>query len=77
MIRTVFSRALPGLSRPPVCHYSAAAIPAPNTRPEVHYNKVTRAAANRSERPAGRSSPCSQRVRVVYALNATETRGTA
>ncbi|KAM8871084.1 aldehyde dehydrogenase, mitochondrial-like [Spinachia spinachia] len=40
MIRTVFSRTLPGLSRPPVCHYSAAAIPAPNTRPEVHYNKL-------------------------------------
>ncbi|KAK9513281.1 hypothetical protein VZT92_026827 [Zoarces viviparus] len=40
MIRTVFSRTLPRLSRPPVCHYSAAAIPAPNTQPEVHYNKL-------------------------------------
>ncbi|XP_037310100.1 aldehyde dehydrogenase, mitochondrial-like [Pungitius pungitius] len=40
MIRTVISRTLPGLSRPPACHYSAAAIPAPNTRPEVHYNKL-------------------------------------
>uniref|UniRef100_A0A4W6CI06 aldehyde dehydrogenase (NAD(+)) n=1 Tax=Lates calcarifer TaxID=8187 RepID=A0A4W6CI06_LATCA len=40
MLRTVFSRALPGLSRLSVCHYSAAAIPAPNIQPEVHYNKL-------------------------------------
>ncbi|XP_029927355.1 aldehyde dehydrogenase, mitochondrial-like isoform X1 [Myripristis murdjan] len=40
MLRSVFSRALPGLYRFPVCHYSAAAIPSPNTQPEVHYNKL-------------------------------------
>ncbi|KAL3060729.1 hypothetical protein OYC64_015137 [Pagothenia borchgrevinki] len=40
MLRTVISRALPRLSQPAVCHFSAAAIPAPNTQPEVHYNKL-------------------------------------
>uniref|UniRef100_A0A3B4X954 aldehyde dehydrogenase (NAD(+)) n=1 Tax=Seriola lalandi dorsalis TaxID=1841481 RepID=A0A3B4X954_SERLL len=40
MLQTVFSRALPRLSRLSVCHYSAAAIPAPSTQPEVHYNKL-------------------------------------
>lgn len=40
MLRTVFTRFLPGLSRLSVCHYSAAAIPAPSAQPEVHYNKV-------------------------------------
>jgi len=45
MLRTVISRALPRLSQPAVCHFSAAAIPAPNTQPEVHYNKVTTVAS--------------------------------
>lgn len=40
MIRTVLSRAVPRLSPPAVCRYSAAAIPAPNAEPEVHFNKV-------------------------------------
>ncbi|XP_078143217.1 aldehyde dehydrogenase, mitochondrial-like [Centroberyx gerrardi] len=40
MLRTVFCRALPGLYRVPVCHYSAAAIPVPSTQPEVQYNKL-------------------------------------
>lgn len=40
MLRAVISRALPRLSRPPVCHYSAAAIPAPSGQPEVHFDKV-------------------------------------
>ncbi|XP_026228224.1 aldehyde dehydrogenase, mitochondrial [Anabas testudineus] len=40
MLRTVFTRALPGLSRLSACHYSAPAIPAPSTQPEVHYNKL-------------------------------------
>ncbi|XP_074510578.1 aldehyde dehydrogenase, mitochondrial-like [Sebastes fasciatus] len=40
MLRTVISRALPGLSRPAVCHFSAAAIPAASGQPEVHYNKL-------------------------------------
>ncbi|KAK2910734.1 aldehyde dehydrogenase, mitochondrial-like [Channa argus] len=40
MLRTVFSRALPRLSQASVCHYSAAAIPAPSAQPEVHYNKL-------------------------------------
>ncbi|KAK2815430.1 hypothetical protein Q5P01_025897 [Channa striata] len=40
MLRTVFSRALPRLSPASVCHYSAAAIPAPSAQPEVHYNKL-------------------------------------
>ncbi|XP_030580526.1 aldehyde dehydrogenase, mitochondrial-like [Archocentrus centrarchus] len=40
MLRAVISRRLPALSRLSVCHYSAAAIPAPSTQPEVHYNKL-------------------------------------
>ncbi|XP_034384448.1 aldehyde dehydrogenase, mitochondrial-like [Cyclopterus lumpus] len=40
MIRTVFSRSLPRLSRPPACHYSAGAIPEPCSQPEVHYDKL-------------------------------------
>ncbi|CAF94009.1 unnamed protein product, partial [Tetraodon nigroviridis] len=40
MLRTLFLRALPRLGRPAVCRYSAAAIPVPNTRPEVHFNKL-------------------------------------
>ncbi|XP_078028161.1 aldehyde dehydrogenase, mitochondrial-like isoform X2 [Epinephelus lanceolatus] len=40
MLRTVLSRAITKLNRPLVCHYSAAAIPAPSTQPEVHYNKL-------------------------------------
>ncbi|XP_008293852.1 aldehyde dehydrogenase, mitochondrial-like [Stegastes partitus] len=40
MLRTVISRVSPLLSRVSACHYSAAAIPAPNTQPEVHYNKL-------------------------------------
>lgn len=40
MIRAVLLRALPRLSPPSARHYSAAAIPAPNTQPEVHFNKV-------------------------------------
>lgn len=40
MLRAVLFRSLPTLRRLPVCHYSAAAIPAPSTQPEVHYNKV-------------------------------------
>lgn len=42
MLRTVFLRALPRLSRPVACCYSTAAIPEPSTRPEVHCNKVQR-----------------------------------
>ncbi|XP_067458667.1 aldehyde dehydrogenase, mitochondrial-like isoform X2 [Thunnus thynnus] len=40
MLRIVFSRTLPRLNRLSACHYSAAAIPAPSTQPEVHYNKL-------------------------------------
>uniref|UniRef100_A0A8C2ZIC7 Aldehyde dehydrogenase domain-containing protein n=1 Tax=Cyclopterus lumpus TaxID=8103 RepID=A0A8C2ZIC7_CYCLU len=40
MIRTVFSRSLPRLCRPPACHYSAGAIPEPCSQPEVHYDKL-------------------------------------
>ncbi|XP_026039212.1 aldehyde dehydrogenase, mitochondrial isoform X1 [Astatotilapia calliptera] len=40
MLRAVLFRSLPTLRRLPVCHYSAAAIPAPSTQPEVHYNKL-------------------------------------
>lgn len=42
MIRTVVSQALFRLNRLPARHFSAAAIPAPNTQPDVHYNKVGR-----------------------------------
>lgn len=45
MFRTVFLRALPRLGRPAVCHYSAAAIPVPNTQPEVRFNKVSETTA--------------------------------
>lgn len=44
MLRTVFLRALPRFGCPAVCRYSAAAIPVPNTQPEVHFNKVSGAA---------------------------------
>lgn len=41
MIRTVLSRAVPRLSPPSAaCCYSTATIPAPNTEPRVHFNKV-------------------------------------
>ncbi|XP_041844105.1 aldehyde dehydrogenase, mitochondrial-like [Melanotaenia boesemani] len=40
LLRTVASRALPRLSGPSVRHFSAAAVPVPNTQPEVHYNKL-------------------------------------
>ncbi|XP_044215101.1 aldehyde dehydrogenase, mitochondrial-like isoform X2 [Thunnus albacares] len=40
MLRIVFSRTLPRLNSLSACHYSAAAIPAPSTQPEVHYNKL-------------------------------------
>uniref|UniRef100_A0A3P8SVS3 aldehyde dehydrogenase (NAD(+)) n=1 Tax=Amphiprion percula TaxID=161767 RepID=A0A3P8SVS3_AMPPE len=40
MLRTVLSRVPTRLSRLSVCHYSAAAIPAPNTQPDVQYNKL-------------------------------------
>ncbi|XP_023127341.2 aldehyde dehydrogenase, mitochondrial [Amphiprion ocellaris] len=40
MLRTVLSRVSTRLSRLSVCHYSAAAIPAPNTQPDVQYNKL-------------------------------------
>ncbi|CAB1446243.1 unnamed protein product [Pleuronectes platessa] len=40
MIRTVLSRTYPGLSGLSVRLYSAAAIPAPNSQPEVHFNKL-------------------------------------
>ncbi|KAL6465649.1 hypothetical protein MHYP_G00257820 [Metynnis hypsauchen] len=42
MLRTVLTRAFPNLPRLLVCRYSAAAaaIPAPNPQPEVHYNKL-------------------------------------
>ncbi|KAL7839532.1 hypothetical protein SRHO_G00261900 [Serrasalmus rhombeus] len=42
MLRTVLTRAFPNLPRLLVCRYSAAAaaIPAPNPKPEVHYTKL-------------------------------------
>ncbi|XP_041649363.1 aldehyde dehydrogenase, mitochondrial-like [Cheilinus undulatus] len=41
MLRTVITRTLPQLSsRLSACHFSAAAIPAPNSQPEVHFNKL-------------------------------------
>ncbi|XP_069028150.1 aldehyde dehydrogenase, mitochondrial-like [Embiotoca jacksoni] len=40
MLRAVISRAVPRLNQPSVCRFSAAAIPAPSTQPEVHYNKL-------------------------------------
>ncbi|TNN02860.1 aldehyde dehydrogenase, mitochondrial [Takifugu rubripes] len=40
MLRTVLLRALPRFGCPAVCRYSAAAIPVPNTQPEVHFNKL-------------------------------------
>lgn len=42
MLRAVFLQALPRLCSPAVRRYSAAAIPVPNTRPDVHFNKVKR-----------------------------------
>ncbi|XP_042561612.1 aldehyde dehydrogenase, mitochondrial-like [Clupea harengus] len=40
MLRTVLTRTFPQLSRTSSCQYSAAAIPAPNTQPDVHFNKL-------------------------------------
>ena len=40
MLRALLPRALPGLTPLSLRRFSAAAIPAPSTRPEVHYNKV-------------------------------------
>ena len=40
MFRTVFSQVLFRLNRLSARHFSAAAIPAPNTQPDVHYSKV-------------------------------------
>ncbi|XP_077430923.1 aldehyde dehydrogenase, mitochondrial-like [Vanacampus margaritifer] len=40
MLRAVISRTLPRVKVVSTCHYSAAAIPAPNTQPEVHFNKL-------------------------------------
>lgn len=40
MLRTVLTRTFPQLSRISACQYSAAAIPAPNTQPDVHFNKL-------------------------------------
>ncbi|KAM8735722.1 aldehyde dehydrogenase, mitochondrial-like isoform 2-T2 [Acanthopagrus schlegelii] len=40
MIRTVFSQVLFRLNRLSARHFSAAAIPAPNTQPDVHYSKL-------------------------------------
>ncbi|XP_057690366.1 aldehyde dehydrogenase, mitochondrial-like [Corythoichthys intestinalis] len=40
MLRAVISRALPRVKAVSACHYSAAAIPVPNTQPEVHFNKL-------------------------------------
>lgn len=40
MLRAVFSRSLPRVKVLSACHYSAAAIPAPSTQPEIHFNKV-------------------------------------
>ncbi|XP_053736847.1 aldehyde dehydrogenase, mitochondrial-like [Synchiropus splendidus] len=40
MIRTVLSRSLSRLSLLQTCRYSAAAVPAPNTQPDVHFNKL-------------------------------------
>ncbi|KAG7235505.1 hypothetical protein INR49_002641 [Caranx melampygus] len=34
------SRALPALNRLSACRFSAAAIPAPSTQPDIHYNKL-------------------------------------
>jgi len=40
LLRSGLSRALPRVSRLLACRYSAAAIPLPNTQPEVHFNKL-------------------------------------
>ncbi|XP_066509367.1 aldehyde dehydrogenase, mitochondrial-like [Hoplias malabaricus] len=40
MLRSVLTRAVPQFSRLSVSRFSAAAIPAPNPQPEVHYNKL-------------------------------------
>lgn len=45
MLRAVFLQALPRVGSPAVRRYSAAAIPVPNTQPEVHFNKVSGAGA--------------------------------
>ncbi|KAJ8415479.1 hypothetical protein AAFF_G00424590 [Aldrovandia affinis] len=40
MLRTVLSRVVPRIASIQGCQYSAAAIPAPNTDPKVHFNKL-------------------------------------
>ncbi|XP_063042357.1 aldehyde dehydrogenase, mitochondrial-like [Engraulis encrasicolus] len=40
MLRTVLTRTFPQLSRISACQYSAAAIPAPSSQPDVHFNKL-------------------------------------
>ncbi|XP_060739887.1 aldehyde dehydrogenase, mitochondrial-like isoform X2 [Tachysurus vachellii] len=40
MFRTAFTRVVPHFSRISACRFSAAAIPAPNPQPEVHYSKL-------------------------------------
>ncbi|XP_034730806.1 aldehyde dehydrogenase, mitochondrial-like [Etheostoma cragini] len=40
MLRAVLCHGLPRLSRPSVCHYSAAAVPAPSGQPEVLFTKL-------------------------------------
>ncbi|KAJ8380309.1 hypothetical protein SKAU_G00010870 [Synaphobranchus kaupii] len=40
MLRTVLTRTFPRIASPVACQYSAAAIPAPNTQPDVHFNKL-------------------------------------
>ncbi|XP_066510706.1 aldehyde dehydrogenase, mitochondrial-like [Hoplias malabaricus] len=40
MLRSVLTRVVPQFSRLSVSRFSAAAIPAPNPQPEVHYNKL-------------------------------------
>ncbi|KAG7481014.1 hypothetical protein MATL_G00062270 [Megalops atlanticus] len=40
MLRTVLTRTFPRIAGIQTCQYSAAAIPAPNTQPDVHFNKL-------------------------------------
>ncbi|XP_061529667.1 aldehyde dehydrogenase, mitochondrial-like isoform X1 [Phycodurus eques] len=40
MLRAVISRTVPRVKVVSACQYSAAAIPAPSTQPEVHFNKL-------------------------------------
>ncbi|XP_077382390.1 aldehyde dehydrogenase, mitochondrial-like [Festucalex cinctus] len=40
MLRAVISRTLPRVKVVSACHYSTAAIPAPSSQPEVHFNKL-------------------------------------